>query len=325
MNADRYRPPKAATPSPALERPPTAKQHLDPTERRTCVAEQQPSFDAAKYKKAQREQWNKDGAAWRRWNPTLDRWYGEVTRQMLDLARIEPGQRILDVAAGAGEPAVSAAERVGPGGYVLATDIAEGIVELALQVARERGLKQIEGRAMDGEKLDLRDASFDAVLCRLGLMYMPHPVTALREWRRVLRPGGRVAVVVFSTPDRNSWGALPASIIRRRAQLPPPVPGQPGPFSLGAPGVLEGIFNQAGFADPDIRAVPVPLTMASSAEYVRVAREAFGAFNAMMAHLPPRERESVWNEVEGSMRSFESSGGFEVPGECLVAAATKRS
>ena len=160
------------------------------------MAEQQPTFDAAKYKNAQREQWNKEGAAWRRWNPTLDRWYGEVTRKMLDLARIQPGQRILDIAAGAGEPAVSAAEQVGPSGYVLATDISEGIVELALQVARERGLKQIETRAMDGEKLDLPDASFDAVLCRLGLIYMPHPVTALREWRRALRPGGRVAVVV---------------------------------------------------------------------------------------------------------------------------------
>ena len=287
------------------------------------MVQQQLSFDAAKYKIAQREQWNKDGAAWRRWNPTLDRWYGEVTRQMLDLAGIQPGQRILDVAAGAGEPAVSAAERVGPSGYVLATDIAEGIVELALQVARERGLKQIETRAMDGEELDLPDASFDAVLCRLGLMYMPHPVTALREWRRALRPGGRVAVVVFSTPDRNSWGAMPASIIRRRTQLPPPVPGQPGPFCLGASGVLEGVFRQAGFADPEVRSVPVPLRMASSAEYVQVAREAFGAFNAMMAHLPPQERESVWNEVQGSMRSFESSGGFEAPGECLVGAATK--
>lgn len=287
------------------------------------MAEPQPSFDAAKYKSAQREQWNKDGAAWRRWNPVLDRWYGEATRQMLDLARIRPGQRILDVAAGAGEPAVSAAERVGPSGHVLATDISEGIVELARQVARERGLEQVETRAMDGEQLDLPDASFDAVLCRLGLMYMPHPVTALSEWRRVLRAGGRVAVAVFSTPERNSWGAIPASIIRRRAQLPPPVPGQPGPFSLGAPGVLEGLFRQAGFADAEIRAVPVPHRATSATEYVRVAREAFGGFNAMMAHLPAEERESVWNDVGGAMRSFESPGGFEVPGECLVAAATK--
>jgi SAM-dependent methyltransferase len=287
------------------------------------VAEQQSSFDAAKYKNAQREQWNKDGAAWRRWNPVLDRWYGEVTRQMLDLARIQRGQRVLDIAAGAGEPAVSAAERVGPSGYVLATDISEGIVELALQVARERGLNQVETSAMDGEKLDLPDASFDAVLCRLGLMYMPHPVTALREWRRVLKTGGRVAVGVFSTPDRNGWGAVPASIIRQRAQLPPPVPGQPGPFSLGGPGVLEGIFSQAGFANPEIRAVPVPHRTTSAAEYVRVAREAFGGFNAMMAHLPTQEHESVWNEVESSLRSFESPGGFEAPGECLVVAATK--
>ncbi len=287
------------------------------------MTEQQAAFDSAKYKNAQREQWNKDGEAWLRWTPTLDRWYGVATRQMLDLALIQPGQRILDIAAGAGEPAVSAAERVGPGGYVLATDISEGIVELALQVARESGLKQIETRTMDGEKLDLPNASFDAVLCRFGLMYMPHPVTALREWRRTLRPGGRVAVAVFSTPDRNGWGALPASIIRRSAQLPPPVSGQPGPFSLGGDGVLEDVFRQAGFANPEVRAVPVPHRADSAAEYVRVAREAFSGFNAMMAHLPPQERESVWNEVEVSMRSFESPGGFEVPGECLVGAATK--
>lgn len=204
------------------------------------MAGHQPSFDAAKYKSAQREQWNKDGAAWRRWSPTLERWYGDLTRQMLDLAGVGPGQRILDIAAGAGEPAVSAAQRVGPGGYVLATDISEGIVELALEVARERGLDQVEARVMDGEKLDLPDASFDAVLCRLGLMYMPHPVTALGEWRRALKAGGRVAVAVFSTPDRNGWGA-----------------------------------------------VPVPHRIASAREYVRVAREAFGGFNAMMAHLPP--------------------------------------
>ena len=289
----------------------------------TALAEQQPSFDATKYKLAQRDQWNKDAAAWRRWNPTVDRWVGGATREMLNLARIEPGQRLLDIAAGAGEPALTAAERVGPEGYVLATDIAEDIIQLAQQVARERGFGQIETRVMDGESLDLADASFDAVLCRLGLMYMPHPVTALSEWRRVLKPGGRVAIVVFSPADRNGWGAMPVSIIRRRAQLPPPLPGQPGPFSLGGAGVLEGAFRQAGFSAPDIRVVPAPLQLSSTAEYMRLAREAFGAFNAMMAHLAPQERESVWSEVEAAMRGFEAAGGFEAPGECLVAAATK--
>lgn len=286
---------------------------------------QQPSFDAAQYKQAQREQWNKDGAAWRRWSPTLDRWYGGATRKMLDLAGLEPGHHVLDVAAGAGEPAVSAAERVGPSGHVLATDLSEGIVALAAEVARERGLEQVETRAMDGEKLELPDASFDAVLCRLGLMYMPHPLTALGEWRRVLRPGGRVSVVVFSTPARNDWGAIPASIIRGRAGLEPPLSGQPGPFALGARGALEDLFRQAGYESPEVHAVPVPLRMRDASEYVRLAREAFGAFNAMMAHLPLRERESAWNEVESAMRGFESEDGFEVHGECLVGAATKPS
>lgn len=287
------------------------------------MAEQQSPFDGEQYKRAQRAQWNKDGAAWRRWNPTLDAWYGELTRQMLDLAQITPGQRILDVAAGAGEPAVSAAARVGPTGYVLATDISEGIMEQAREVADALGLSQMETRVMDGEQLALPADDFDAVLCRLGLMYMPRPVTALCEWRRVLKTGGRVAVVVFSTADRNDWGAVPAAIIRRRAGLPSPVVGQPGPFSLGAPGVLAGMFRQAGFANPEVRTLPVPHRMGSAEEFVRVAREAFGGLNAMMAALPEPERESIWNEIAAAMGRFESPNGFEVAGECLLVAARK--
>jgi len=287
------------------------------------MSELQPEFDAAAYKNAQREQWNRDGAAWRRWNPVLDRWYGEATRQMLDLAQLQPGQHILDIAAGAGEPSVSAAARVGPGGRVLATDISEGIVELARQAAHEHGLPQIETRTMDGESPDLPDNSFDAVLCRLGLMYMPHRVAALRAWRRVLKTGGRVAVVVFSTPERNDWGAVPASIIRRRVHLPPPTPGQPGPFALGAPGLLQGMFRDAGFANPEISAVPAPHRMESATAYVRVAREAFGGFKAMMARLPEEERAPVWAEVEIALRRYESADGFVAPGECLVCTATK--
>lgn len=282
-----------------------------------------PSFDAEQYKNAQRAQWNKDGAAWHYWHSPLERWYGEITHQMLNLACIQPGQHVLDVAAGTGAPTVEAAERVGADGYVLATDISEGIIELARQAASERGLRQVDTRTMDGEALVLPDAAFDAVICRLGLMYMPHPVTALQEWRRVLKTGGHVAVAVFSTPERNSWGAVPASVIRRRTQTPPPSSGQPGPFSLGTPGVLEHIFQQAGFIAPDIRTLPVPHRAASASEYVKVAREAFGGFNAMMASLPAEQRESVWNDVEDALHSVETSGGFEAPGECIIAVAMK--
>ena len=128
---------------------------------------------------------------------------------------------------------------------------------------------------------------------------------------------------MYSTAGRNGWGMTPLSIIRKRAQLPPPVPGQPGPFSLGSDGVLKGMFQEAGFASSDIKVVPVPLQMSSAAEFMLLAQEAFGAFNAMMAHLTSQERQSVWEEVEVSMREFETPGGFDAPGECLVAVATK--
>lgn len=138
-----------------------------------------------------------------------------------------------------------------------------------------------------------------------------------------MKTGGHVAVAVFSTPEHNSWGAVPASIIRRRAQIPPPSAAQPGPFSLGSPGTLERLFGQAGFMAPDIRTLPVPHRAASASEYVKVARAAFGGFNAMMASLPSAERDSIWNEVEDALRHFETSGGFEAPGECYIAVAVK--
>lgn len=287
------------------------------------MTEQQTEFDASKYKQGQRKQWNKDATAWHHWNLEIEHWIREATVEMLDQADIYPGQRILDIAAGSGEPSLSAAALVGPEGYILATDIAEDILQFTQQNAQERGFGQIETRVMDGENLELTDVSFDIVLCRLGLMYMPHPGKALAEWHRVLKPGGRVAIVVFSTADRNGWGMTPVSIIRDRAQLPPPLPGQPGPFSLGAEGVLEVALRQAGFSDIQVSAIPVPLKMNGTAEYMNLAQEAFGAFNAMMANLTLAERDSIWAEVETSMREFESTNGFEAPGECLVASATR--
>jgi SAM-dependent methyltransferase len=278
-------------------------------------------FDAAKYKQSQHDQWNQDAAAWHRSGPILERWFGEVTRTMLDLADVQPHQGILDIASGAGEPALSAAERAGPTACVLATDLSENIIQFASQVAADRQLQSFAARAMDGENLKLPDGVIDTLLCRFGLMFMPDRQRALAEWRRVLKPGGRAVVAVFSTADKNGWGALPMSIIRQRAQVPPPLPGQPGLFSLGGEGVLEDALRQAGYREIEIRKLSTPLRMQSAAEYVRVAREAFGAFNQMMAHLTGSEREAVWDEVEVALRGLEGPHGFEASCEPIVAAA----
>ena len=287
------------------------------------MSESESAFDRDAYKRGQHDQWNEDAAAWHRWGPTLQNWHGGVTRKMLDLAEVSRNQQVLDIASGAGEPALSAAERVGPQGRVLATDLAENILSFAQEIAAERGLLHFETQAMDGENLDLPDASFDVVLCRYGLIYMPNRERALKEWHRVLKPGGRAVVAVFSTPDRNDWASVPVGVIRKRAQLPAPLPGQPGPFSLGGEGVFENAFDQAGFRDVEVHKLSAPLRMASAAECTRFAREAFGAFNQMLAHLPREERESIWDEVEIAMRVFEGPQGFEVSCEPLVGVGTK--
>jgi len=207
---------------------------------------------------------------------------------------------------------------------VLATDISPNILRFADRAAAARGVGDVvETRVLDGEYLELADASFDAVTSRLGLMYFPDRQRGLAEMRRVLRPGGRIAIVVFSTADKNGFLSIPISIVRRRAQLSAPLPGQPGPFSLGAPGVLEQELRIAGFRDVEISVVPSPLRLASAAECLRFERESFGALHQMLADLSVAEREETWNEVGDALSQFEGPDGFEAKCELLVGAGSR--
>jgi SAM-dependent methyltransferase len=282
-----------------------------------------PSFDVDKYKQTQHDQWNDDAEGWHRWGATLQDWFGVVADSMLDIGQVATGQRVLDVGSGTGDVAFAAAARVGPQGYVLATDYSENIIRYAQQIADARGIRNLETMAMDGENPNLPSETFDVVLSRFSLFYMPNRQRALSEWRRLLKPGGRVVVGVFSTPDRNAWGAGPITVIRRRAQLLPPQPGLPGPFSLGAPGALEVEIEQAGFRDIQTRILSAPLRLRSAEEFRLFAQESFGAFNQMMIHLPRAERESVWQEVARTMRQYETPTGFEAPCEPIVGVGVK--
>jgi SAM-dependent methyltransferase len=231
---------------------------------------------------------------------------------------------VLDVASGAGGQTLAAARRTGPNGRVVATDISPTILTYAAKSATEAGLTNVETLEADGETLDAIDAgSFDAVISRVGLIYFPDQQAALAGMRRAMRDGGRIAAIVYSTPDRNKFFSLPVSIIRTRAQLPPPEPGQPGPFSLGGPGVLEAALDTAGFSDVTVETVPAPLQLSSAAECVQFERESFGALHQMLAALPEADRPAVWAEIEQALAQFETPDGFVGPCELLVASGTK--
>jgi SAM-dependent methyltransferase len=274
------------------------------------------TFDPDRYKETTRSQWDEAAAAWHRWGAFLERWLGEATESMLDLARVDGTSRVLDIAAGAGGQTIAAARRAGA---VLATDISAGILEFAAAEARAAGLGNVATRVMDGEGLDVEDASFDAAISRLGLMYMPDKAGALAEARRALKPGGRFSAIVFAEPDRNGFFSIPIAIIRRRAGLPAPAPGLPGPFSSASLGEQ---LEAAGFREVEVRRLQAPLLMDSAADCARLERESFGALQQMLAGLSEGEREEAWAEIEAALGEFEGPDGFVGPCELLVGGGT---
>lgn len=281
------------------------------------------SFDAASYKKTTFDQWQSAAGAWHRWRSLLNSWLGPATNRMIELADISAGDQVLDIAAGAGEQSISVARRVGSLGRVLATDISPKILEFARELAREEGLVNISTHVMDGENPDLDSNSFDAVISRVGLIYFPDQHRALTEMYRVLKPGGRVAAIVYSTSDKNKFFSIPVSIIRQRAKLPPPVPGQPGPFSLGSDGVIENAFHNAGFKNIVTEKINSPVMLSSARECVRFERESFGALHQMMKDLSEEETNNVWKEIEKELKQYEGKTGFVGPCEMIVAVGTK--
>ena len=281
------------------------------------------AFDAVKYKATTRQQWQDAAEAWNAWGRFLATWLGPATEAMLDMAKVGPGSFVLDVAAGAGQQTLIAAQRAGPSGRVLATDISPDILDYALENARIQGLHNVETLEADGESLDVAPDSFDAAISRVGLIYFPDQQRALANIIRSLRPGGRFAAIVYSTPENNGFFSKPVSIIRERAQLPPPAAGQPGPFSLGSPGTLSNVLEEAGFRDIEEEVVSAPVVLPTAADCLRFERESFGALHQMLSGLGPEAQESVWAEIGEALVDFETAEGFIGPCELVVAAGTK--
>lgn len=280
-------------------------------------------FDAETYKETTREQWQAAADAWLRWHSTLQEWLGPATNALMDMAGIGSGDHVLDIAAGTGQQSIQAAFRVGKSGRVLATDISSNVLALAAREAEAAGITNMETRVLDAEQLDIPDASFDAVISRLGFMYLPNLQAALAGMRRILKPGGRIAALVFSTPENNQFFSMPLAIIRRRANLPPPEPGYPGPFSLCGDGVLADAYLRAGFRAPAVQVLDAPLRMGSAEECVQFERESFGALHQMLAGSSANERRAAWQEIEEALRTFEGEAGFVAPCQLLIGAAVK--
>jgi ubiquinone/menaquinone biosynthesis C-methylase UbiE len=242
---------------------------------------------------------------------------------MLDLAGVQAGSRVLDVAAGTGESTLMAAARVGQKGHVLAADVSATMLDVAAEAARQAGLTNVETRVMNAENLELDMDSFDATVCRIALMLFPNPAKALTEMRRVVKLGGKVAVMVYAALEKNPFWEIFHKTVRRLGNIPPPAPGEPWMFALGEPRALEGVYRRADFLNVSVQAVPILRRSPSAAAAAENMRKGTGDIREVMNRLSEGDQDRASAEVTEQFRRFEGPNGFEIPGEVLIGVGTK--
>jgi ubiquinone/menaquinone biosynthesis C-methylase UbiE len=245
--------------------------------------------------------------------------FAEATERMLEAVGLVSGNHVLDIAAGTGDQSILAARRVEPGGSVLATDISAEMLGIAAHVAKLEGLTAITTSVMDAEHLDLQDNAFDAVICRLALMLIPNRKLALREMRRVLKPGGKLAALVWSTPENNPLFALPLAMVSNSARgASSPLPD---PFALSDPSVFERELTEAGFSGVITRALPFQSHYASLDAFLQSTASRLTA--GVMGQLSKPEQQHLLEEVRQALSQFEGSHGLVAPAEFLLGVGSK--
>jgi len=272
-----------------------------------------------------RAMWASVADGWAEHADYTDRRAADLTRLMLQRTDPQPGERVLELASGPGGTGLAAAELVGPDGEVVVSDVVPAMTAIASARAAARGLVNVRTRELDLHEIDEPSKSFDVVLCREGLMFATDPAHATSEIRRVLRPGGRVAIAVWGPRERNPWLALVLDAVSGQTGQPVPPPGMPGPFSLDDADRLAGLLSRAGLVDVEVTDVPV-LTRAASFEewWVRTAALA-GPLSKMLESLPSPVLLAIEDQLRSATSTFQTPAGLELPGLALLATAKRNT
>ncbi len=282
------------------------------------------SFDANAHREASLAGWEEAASGWVRRQKLLRELGEPVSHWMVEAISVQPGQRVLELAAGLGETGMLAAELVAPMGGVIVSDQAEGMLEGARARAIELGLSNIEFQVLNAEWIDLPVASVDAVLCRWGYMLMADPAAALGETRRVLRPGGRVALAVWAAIEHNPWALLPAQELAARGLAPPPDDREfrPGPFAIGHEQQLLELLEQAGFAELQLDQLELVRRHPSFDELWETTLDLWRNFHDAVLSLPAPEIHEIRLALAERFAPFTAADGtLEIPGRTFVACA----
>lgn len=271
---------------------------------------------------ASRDGWEAAAAGWGRVADRIHAWSVGVSATMVDALALQPGDRVLELAAGPGDTGFMAAELIAPGGTLICSDGAEAMLDVARARAQAQGIRNVEFKQLELEWIDLPTAAVDAVLCRWGIMLVVDREAAAREIRRVLRPGGRAALAVWDVPERNPWTMLPGDAMRALGYLEPPDPTEPGMFTLAADGALAELLEGAGLVDVKVAAVEMERHFDTLDDYMAESIEMAASLRSAYEALDGGQRAEVQARIAADAAPYTAAdGSLTVPGSSLVASA----
>jgi ubiquinone/menaquinone biosynthesis C-methylase UbiE len=274
------------------------------------------------YRRTSHEVWEAMAPGWERWRAQLAGALTPVREWLIGALGLQPGETVLELGAGTGETGFEAAAILGEGGRLISTDFSPEMVEVARRRGTELGLGNADYRAIDAERIQLDSGSVDGVLSQSTYMLVADPGAALGETRRVLRPGGRLALSVWGAPDRNPWASIGGMILIERGHLPPPEPEAPGVFSMASEERSRALLDGAGFKSVRTEEVPVRFAFRDLDDYVQWVIDVAGPFAMVLRGLCEDEREVLRARLREAFVPFATDGGYELPGVALCAIAS---
>ncbi len=272
------------------------------------------ALDLDTYREQSLANWGRIASGWEDRREWMMAATGRVNDWLAEKADPQPGQTVLEVAAGPGDLGLQIAERVGRDGRVISTDFAPEMVDVARRQGEARGLTNVEHRVLDAESMDLEDGSVDGAVCRWGYMLMADPAAALRQTRRVLRSGGPLAFAVWRTPDRNPWAAVPGMTLVQRGHMPPPEPGAPGIFAMGEPDRIRELVAAGGFGEPELEEIAFEFRYLDSDDLWDALIRLAGPLAQALGELPDDERQATRAAIMENVAPYRNDdGSYAVP------------